>query len=48
MEIKNTIAIGNKGKMYQIVRAWILTISVKFREPDIRIIGSKTRLIATS
>jgi hypothetical protein len=47
-EIKKTIEIGRRGRMNQVVRLCIITISVKFKDPDIRITGKITRLIETS
>ena len=48
MEIKKIIEIGKSGKINQTVRLCIITISVKFKEPDIKITGKITRLIETS
>jgi hypothetical protein len=48
IEIKKIKARGNKGKMYHTVVSWEVTISVKFREPAIKITGIRTRLIETS
>ena len=48
IEMKKIIEIGKSGSTNQTVVACILTISTKFREPDIRMTGSRTRLIATS
>jgi hypothetical protein len=48
IEMKKIIAQGNKGLKNQIVFAWEITISVKFNEPDNRIIGNMMRPIETS
>jgi hypothetical protein len=47
-DTKNTRAIGNSGNTYQMVISCVLTISTKFKDPDIKMIGSSTKLIATS
>jgi hypothetical protein len=48
IEIKKTIEIGSKGKTNHTVIACAFTISAKFKDPDIKITGSNTKLIATS
>jgi hypothetical protein len=48
IEIKNIIALGNKGKINHPFLLCIITISTKFNEPDIKMTGRITKPMETS
>jgi hypothetical protein len=48
IEIKKIIDSGSRGKIKKIVSDWAITISVKLREPAIKITGIIIKLIDTS